>query len=698
MKKRTVTAVLLCAVTAAGAICPAGCNKRPSAQHTKHDYTHKVTVIDPTCTEEGYTLHECSCGDSYKDNEKPAKGHTEVEVKGKDATCTQDGLTDGKKCSVCNTVTVEQTVIKARHKYVNGKCTVCGEKDPNVTFTESLTYEEIKDGETVVAYSVSGISDENVSDIVIPPEHGGLPVTKIKNEAFYDKEKIKNVSIPDSVEEIGEQAFYWCLELENVSIGKGLKTIGTYAFGGCFKLSSMEIDRENTVLRSEGNCIMDIATMTVIDGCTTSVIPDTAKAIGQNAFAYHAVPETLTFPASVEKIDRNAFRYAYNLKNLTIPSTVKTVAGYAFYHCEDLNYVDMNGAETEMFSFGSCYNLWHMTVGENVTYLKSSSVSECWRLIDVYNKSTLPLVTKTENNYYSIDYARNVYKDEINKGEVTDVDGYKFYTYKNADGQNEFYLLGYYGTDTELTLPAPSEINFAGKTVESYKLNFNALRGLKDITSLVIPDGVTEIGADSMRATSALKSVTIGKDVKNILTRAFNGATALQEITVPENVEYVELNAFANINLTTVYWNAVDCNCNIDTSYDSAPNITANNRVFKGCDKLANVIIGNKVKKIPIALFRSLPALKTVTIPASVTFIGECAFYACENLTSVNFEDKSKSWKVSVDAAGEGSSSYPVQTVTSAQISDGTAAAKLFTNGIYDNPKGYQFFYWFKQS
>src|SRR5699024_6097043 len=40
--------------------------------HT-HDYT--ATVIQPTCTEGGYTLHECDCGDSYQDNETDPLGH-----------------------------------------------------------------------------------------------------------------------------------------------------------------------------------------------------------------------------------------------------------------------------------------------------------------------------------------------------------------------------------------------------------------------------------------------------------------------------------------------------------------------------------------------------------------------------------------------------------------------------------------------
>ncbi len=115
-----------------------------------HDYTD--VVVEPTCTESGYTTHTCSrCGDSYTDSETAptghsfgdwtvtteptcteageesrtcecgavetqtvaALGHTEETIPGKTATCTEDGLTEGKKCSTCGEILVAQEVIPA---------------------------------------------------------------------------------------------------------------------------------------------------------------------------------------------------------------------------------------------------------------------------------------------------------------------------------------------------------------------------------------------------------------------------------------------------------------------------------------------------------------------------------------------------------------------------------------------------------
>lgn len=79
----------------------------------------KVTA--PTCTTEGYSISTCAnCKIEVKSDVVEATGHTEVAVPGYAATCTTKGLTDGSKCSVCDTVIVAQTEIPTNddHKAV----------------------------------------------------------------------------------------------------------------------------------------------------------------------------------------------------------------------------------------------------------------------------------------------------------------------------------------------------------------------------------------------------------------------------------------------------------------------------------------------------------------------------------------------------------------------------------------------------
>ena len=109
-----------------------------------HEHSYEAVVTAPTCTEGGYTTYTCECGDSYIADETAALGHTEEVIPAVAPTCTETGLTEGKKCSVCGEITVAQEVVDALGHteeiipavaatcYGEGltegkKCSVCGE-------------------------------------------------------------------------------------------------------------------------------------------------------------------------------------------------------------------------------------------------------------------------------------------------------------------------------------------------------------------------------------------------------------------------------------------------------------------------------------------------------------------------------------------------------------------------------------------
>ena len=102
-----------------------------------HIHSYTTQVVAPTCTEQGYTIYTCSCGDTYNDNYVNALGHTEVVDKAVAPTCTVKGKAEGKHCSVCNKVLVAQTEVAALgHKWDSGKVT----KKATPTATGVKTY------------------------------------------------------------------------------------------------------------------------------------------------------------------------------------------------------------------------------------------------------------------------------------------------------------------------------------------------------------------------------------------------------------------------------------------------------------------------------------------------------------------------------------------------------------------------------
>ena len=115
-----------------------GKNYTDTRTETLPSLGHKTQLVGAkpaTCTEDGYTGDEvCTvCGETVKKGEViPATGHKTELVGAKAATCTEDGYTGDEVCSVCQEIVKKGEVIPATgHDYKDGKCTNCGETDPN---------------------------------------------------------------------------------------------------------------------------------------------------------------------------------------------------------------------------------------------------------------------------------------------------------------------------------------------------------------------------------------------------------------------------------------------------------------------------------------------------------------------------------------------------------------------------------------
>ena len=105
----------------------------PTLPEEGHEHSYEVAVKAPTCTEDGYTLHKCSCGDEYKDEETEATGHQWGPwVTTKNPTTTKEGQSE-RTCSVCGekeTKKLDKLPESHKHSYketvVKPTCTTGG--------------------------------------------------------------------------------------------------------------------------------------------------------------------------------------------------------------------------------------------------------------------------------------------------------------------------------------------------------------------------------------------------------------------------------------------------------------------------------------------------------------------------------------------------------------------------------------------
>lgn len=171
--------------------------------------------VEATCTEDGsydavVYCSVCKAELSRETNVVVALGHKEVVDVSVAATCTEAGLTEGKHCSVCEVVLVEQKEVAALgHKFVDRVCTACSEYDVSKGLELTLN----ADG---TAYIVTGIGDCTDTDVIIPATYNGKPVTAIGAKAFENCTSLTSVTILNGMVSIAKDAFDGCENLAGI--------------------------------------------------------------------------------------------------------------------------------------------------------------------------------------------------------------------------------------------------------------------------------------------------------------------------------------------------------------------------------------------------------------------------------------------------------------------------------------------------
>ncbi len=171
-------------------------------------------------------------------------------------------------------------------------------------------------------------------------EIDGKPVSEITELAADDFAGITR---------IGSGAFQKWHWLNRVTIPSSVTDIGDAAFVACIGLTSITVESGNRRYHSDGNCLIETGTKTLIAGCNTSIIPmdGSVTSIEKMAFAGCIDLTSVTIPDGVICIDFGVFLSCTSLTSVKIPSSVTSIEFGAFYYDDRLTTVQYGGTETD---------------------------------------------------------------------------------------------------------------------------------------------------------------------------------------------------------------------------------------------------------------------------------------------------------------------------------------------------------------
>ena len=370
----------------------------------------------------------------------------------------------------------------------------------------------------------------------------GEGITSIGSCAFYKCIYLSSAVIPEGVTTLGDSAFSACRSLKEIYIPSTVEKIGTRTFSWFVGLEKITVSENNPVFHSDGNCIIETATKTLLTGCNTSVIPT---------------------DGSVTAIGDNAFSGCNGLSSIVIPDCITSIGECPFVFC--------NSNLTVIFPTGSASYIHDVKYNRNNNCFIDTTTK---KLIAICENSVIP----TNGSVTSIGERALSYVPELPSinipSSVTQIDAGAF---SGSSFEKVFFLSSDVIIDDGADIPASTVIyGDAGSTAESYaqahgntfakvlysgsantiewriydnrvmllsgtgstgKYN-NSKRPWAEyedsFSDVVVGEGITELGDKTFNAyKKVLKSITLPNTLEYIGASVFSDCTALTEIKLP---------------------------------------------------------------------------------------------------------------------------------------------------------------------
>lgn len=375
----------------------------------------------------------------------------------------------------------------------------------------------------------------------------------------------ERVTIPDTVEVVGESAFENNQKVQFVVIPKSVKRLEAYVFWGCNNLEEVVLGKGLT-------------------------------AVDEYSFAGCTGLKQITIPENIQSIDAQAFAGCVNLTDIYIPATVTGIAEDAFLNCDNVTIHADEGSVAAQFAqkLAEQKNRDPLVTAAPVQTPTAVSRPDTQATTEPVSTATpAPAATPVPGNVLgSTIIVGNHALVMVHPGEEKVQQGYT----EPEAGQE---------TGEEQDITAETE---NGKIPEwMYYRN-------QSVSAVTIPEGTTEIGRFAF-SRSSLRTVTIPEGVTVIDYAAFYHCDNLDNVILPDTVNTVGAKAFTH----TGWMDDFEEN-SMDDFLISGDILVA----YKG--NLPEVVIPDGVRVIAEEAFRNHTELKKVHLPASVTDIGNDAF------------------------------------------------------------------------
>ena len=399
----------------------------------------------------------------------------------------------------------------------------------------------ILDGKPVVA--LSGFGSLEWLDQIRFPE--ACHVKYICDNCFQYCTALGNtepITLPESVETIGDYAFYCCTTLRSINLGSNLKSIGKSAFELCKSLKSITLPRSLKVIREYAfrNCANFDNWGNFIGGGLQSVVFEdevdfyTNRSYGfyNNVFWGCANLSSVKLPKRTPGrfiIPMGTFGYCSSLKSIEFPENTRRIEQMAFYR-SGLESLDLTTIEGEHFLQG----YYTFAACENLKTIKAKGKLRFDGLYIFQDCKALETATFTGSGDDYTEMSPDIFKYCDNLKSV------------------EFYRLKGTGLDNEMDSV------------------FTGCKSLEKVTSTCEPE-LNKIGYSCFDGCESLKTVTLPKEKAFVVSEtAFRGCAALQSLDLA-NVTTIGIKAFTGCGALA--------SINFDTLSDNLPTV-ANENAF----------------------------------------------------------------------------------------------------------------------